>query len=282
MNARFMKIAAQDYCKFDVAECYALDHFQNSGLVAPFRRKHGSVMRLACLINDCGVGQHFHSCFEFLRNEEHTSQNADPIVVYSCGAIGVKVIRPRFAYISPFLKQSKAVAWDYLRAAMSPLRSIGATVNESELRVDYPNGGQVRLYGADNAEALRGQYFDGIVLDEFADMDARVWSEIVRPALSDRSGWAVFIGTPKGHNEFYKLYERSQSDPDWFSLMLKASETGFISTVFSAEILDRHLGSGHRANAGNIRVDARHVLEHANLHHALKDLFLSLCGECAR
>ena len=93
MNARFMKIAAQDYCKFDVAECYALDHFQNSGLVAPFRRKHDSVMRLACLINDCGVGQHFHSCFEFLRNEEHTSQNADPIVVYSCGAIGVKVIR---------------------------------------------------------------------------------------------------------------------------------------------------------------------------------------------
>ncbi len=146
------------------------------------------------------------------------------------GALRCKLTRPRFAYISPYLKQSKTVAWDYLRAAMSPLREIGASVNESELRVDYPNGGQVRLYGADNADALRGIYLDGVVLDEFADMDPRVWAEIIRPALADRKGWAVFIGTPKGRNEFYKLWMRSQAEPDWFSLMLKASETGLIST----------------------------------------------------
>src|SRR3954468_24679419 len=54
--------------------------------------------------------------------------------------------RPRFAYLAPFYRQAKAVAWDYLRAAMSPLRELGATVHESELRADYPNGGQVRLY----------------------------------------------------------------------------------------------------------------------------------------
>ena len=99
-------------------------------------------------------------------------------------------IRPRFAYLSPFLKQSKAVAWDYLRAAMAPLRAIGTSAHETELRVDYPNGGQVRLYGADNPDALRGIYLDGIVLDEYADMDPRVWSEIIRPALADRQGWA--------------------------------------------------------------------------------------------
>ena len=97
-------------------------------------------------------------------------------------------IRPRFAYLSPFLKQSKAVAWDYLRAAMAPLRAIGTSAHETELRVDYPNGGQVRLYGADNPDALRGIYLDGIVLDEYADMDPRVWSEIIRPALADRLG----------------------------------------------------------------------------------------------
>src|ERR1700730_15309258 len=95
-------------------------------------------------------------------------------------------IRPRFAYLSPFLKQSKAVAWDYLRAGMAPLRAPGASAHDTELRVDYPNGGQVRLYGADNPNALRGIYLDGIVLDEFADMDPRVWSEIIRPALADR------------------------------------------------------------------------------------------------
>jgi hypothetical protein len=52
--------------------------------------------------------------------------------------------------------------------------------------VDYCNGGQVRLYGADNPDAMRGIYLDGIVLDEYADMDPRVWSEIIRPALADR------------------------------------------------------------------------------------------------
>lgn len=145
------------------------------------------------------------------------------------GAIRSDKVRPRFAYLSPYLKQSKTVAWDYLRAAMSPFREMGADVNESELRADYPNGGQVRLYGADNADALRGIYLDGVVLDEYADMDPRVWSEVIRPALTDRKGWAVFIGTPKGRNSFYETWKRSQSDSDWFSMMLKASETGLIS-----------------------------------------------------
>lgn len=144
------------------------------------------------------------------------------------GALRCDNVRPRFAYLSPFLKQSKTVAWDYLKAAMEPLRVLGAQINESELRVDYHNGGQVRLYGADNMDALRGIYIDGVVLDEFADMDPRVWSEVIRPALADRKGWAVFIGTPKGRNEFWKIFERSKSENDWFSLMLKASETGLI------------------------------------------------------
>jgi len=100
------------------------------------------------------------------------------------GATQAKKIRPRFAYLSPFLRQSKTVAWDYLRAAMAPARAIGASAHENELRVDYPNGGQVRLYGADNPDALRGIYLDGIVLDEYADMDPRVWSDIIRPAAS--------------------------------------------------------------------------------------------------
>ena len=111
---------------------------------------------------------------------------------------------------------------------MAPVRAIGASTHDTELRVDYPNGGQVRLYGADNPDALRGIYLDGIVLDEFADMDPRVWTEIIRPALADRQGWAVFIGTPKGRNAFFELWRRSQSEQDWFSLMLKASETGLI------------------------------------------------------
>jgi phage terminase large subunit len=147
------------------------------------------------------------------------------------GATRSQKLRPRYAYLSPFLRQSKAVAWDYLRAAIEPGRMAGAdaSAHESELRIDYAdNGGQVRLYGADNPDAMRGIYLDGVVLDEYADMDPRVWSEIIRPALADRQGWAVFIGTPKGRNAFFELWRRAQSEPGWFSMMLKASETGLI------------------------------------------------------
>ena len=145
------------------------------------------------------------------------------------GAHRCRLVRPRFAYIAPFLKQAKTVAWDYLRAAVAPLRPGGAGTHETELRADYHNSGQVRLYGADNPDALRGIYLDGVVLDEYADMDPRMWTEVIRPALADRQGWAVFIGTPKGRNAFFELWRRSQTDSDWFSLMLKASETGLIA-----------------------------------------------------
>ncbi len=136
--------------------------------------------------------------------------------------------RPRFAYIAPQLRQAKEAAWDYLLEAVAPLRLMGATVHHSELRVDLHNGARVRLHGADNPDSLRGIYLDGVVLDEYADMDPRTWSEVISPALSDRKGWAVFIGTPKGRNAFYYLYEDAKVDPDWFSLMLKASDSGIM------------------------------------------------------
>ncbi len=118
--------------------------------------------------------------------------------------------------------------WDYLAAAAAPVLPLGAVVSVSELRVDYPNGGQVRLYGADNPDALRGIYLDGVVLDEYADMHPRLYPEVIRPALADRGGWAVFIGTPKGHNDFHRIHEQAQRDPGWFSLVLKASQTGIL------------------------------------------------------
>jgi phage terminase large subunit len=134
--------------------------------------------------------------------------------------------RPRFAYIAPYLKQAKAVSWDYMLHYSAPIP--GISVNHSELRIDYPNGGQVRLWGADNADAMRGLYFDGIVLDEPADMYPTIWPEILRPALSDRQGWCCWIGTPKGKNAFWEIYDAASRDPDWLCLTLKASETGLL------------------------------------------------------
>ncbi len=135
---------------------------------------------------------------------------------------------PRYAYVAPLFNQAKDVAWSYLKRFTLPLKGV---VNETELRVDLPNGARIRLYGADNPDRLRGLYLDGAVLDEYADMSPAVWGEIIRPMLADRSGWATFIGTPKGHNAFYRLWEDARADNSgWLALMLRASETGLIAS----------------------------------------------------
>lgn len=144
------------------------------------------------------------------------------------GALTEHLPRPMFGYVAPYLKQAKAVAWDYVKHYCAPLVPHGATFNEAELRADLPNGGRIRLFGADNPDAMRGLYFDGVVLDEYADQDPRIWP-VIRPALSDRLGWADFIGTPKGHNDFYDTYQRALANPgEWYSAIHKASETGLI------------------------------------------------------
>ena len=135
---------------------------------------------------------------------------------------------PRFAYIAPFYKQAKDIAWTYLRQGVAPLIEYGASIHESELRVDLPNRGRVRLYGADNPDSLRGIYLDGVVLDEPAQIDPTLWPEILRPALADRMGWGVFVGTPKGRNAFYEIWRSAQKSGDWYTLLLRASETGLL------------------------------------------------------
>jgi len=133
---------------------------------------------------------------------------------------------PRFAYVAPYYAQAKDVAWSYLKRFTLPIP--GAEPNEAELRVDLPNGGRVRLYGADNYNRMRGIYLDGVVLDEPADMHPAAWPEVIRPRLSDRSGWAAFIGTPKGRNEFFAIREQARTSPDWFHMELRADETGIL------------------------------------------------------
>lgn len=141
------------------------------------------------------------------------------------GATKCHLSNPRFAYVAPQLNQAKDIAWVYLKeytAFLSP------KINESELWVELPGGARIRIYGADNPDRLRGIYLDGVVLDEFGDMDPTIWTQVIRPALSDRKGWAAFIGTPKGKNTFHRLWVDAEDDPDWTRLMLKASETGLL------------------------------------------------------
>lgn len=132
----------------------------------------------------------------------------------------------RFAYIAPLYKQAKQAAWDYLKKYTECVP--GRQAHETELRVDLPNGSRIRLFGADDPDAIRGIYLDGVILDEYADMSPRMWGEVIRPALSDRKGWAIFIGTPKGRNQFFTLYDKARDDPEWLAAMFRASETGYV------------------------------------------------------
>jgi hypothetical protein len=134
---------------------------------------------------------------------------------------------PRYAYIAPTYGQAKRVAWDYLVKYTTPL---GGTNNISELRVDFW-GRRIQLYGSDNPDSLRGQYFDGVIIDEVGDQNPKIWTDIVRPALTDRKGWCLFIGTPKGHNHFKELRDRAEKEEGWGLLEFKASETGVVDEV---------------------------------------------------
>ena len=128
----------------------------------------------------------------------------------------------QYAYIAPYRQQAKNIAWTYLKEAVEGL---AVEVRESDLTVILPKGQRISLYGADNPDSLRGLYFDGIVVDEMADIRPSLWQEVMLPTLADRKGWAVIMGTPKGKgNKLYEFYELAKKDPSWFSLTLKASK----------------------------------------------------------
>lgn len=135
---------------------------------------------------------------------------------------------PRYAYIAPYLKQAKNIAWSKLKLRVAPLIARGLVkIDNSDLSVTFThNDARIMLFGADNADAIRGDYFDGVVLDEVAQMDPGVWHDIVRPMLADYKGWALFIGTPNGVNLFSEMYDKGKTGgPDWFSRSYTVYET---------------------------------------------------------
>lgn len=138
----------------------------------------------------------------------------------------------RYFYLAPLYSQAKSIAWDYLVRFTAP---VAVKANQSELWVELFNGARIRLFGADAPDSLRGQYCDSVVLDEFADMKPRVWGEILRPLLADRGGSATFIGTPKGHNAFWEIYQKATVDDDWYVKTLRASQSGLLP---DAELMD--------------------------------------------
>jgi hypothetical protein len=130
-------------------------------------------------------------------------------------------------YVAPTYKQAKRITW-------APLKQMtraywAAKPNESDLRIELISGGSIALRGADNYDALRGDGLDFIVLDEYASMAPQAWSEVLRPALTDRRGRALFIGTPKGFNHFYDLFQNAGSQPDWAAFQFTTEQGGNVA-----------------------------------------------------
>ena len=133
---------------------------------------------------------------------------------------------PRFFYIAPTYRQAKQISFDYIKQFAGKIPMV--RFHETELRCDLPNGARIQLLGSENPASLRGIYADGVVLDEMADMPESLFPEVIRPALSDRKGYAIFIGTPRGHNAFYDLFTAAEQQDDWHTAIYKASETNIL------------------------------------------------------
>ena len=106
------------------------------------------------------------------------------------------------------------------------------TKNETDLRIELINGSTIELKGTENAMALRGRSLSGVVLDEAAFMDSEVWFEVIRPALADKEGWALFISTPDGTASwFYDLwcYVPEDETKEWQRWSYTTIEGGNVS-----------------------------------------------------
>ena len=172
----------------------------------------------------------------------------------------------RFMYLAPYYRQAKQVAWDYLCYYTKDMP--GTKINQSELRVDLINGSRIRLAGAgDDPDALRGIFLDGVVLDEYADMSPRVWSEIIRPALVDRKGWAIFIGTPKYIEEYlyklklkfdYVVFDEIHNLDDKYENLIKLIGCNFVALSATIKNIDFVIDIFNKINPEKFRILGGH------------------------
>ena len=138
---------------------------------------------------------------------------------------------PRVAYICPSQVQARRVAWLYACRYAAGFGMAFGRPNSSAMEIPCANGGKLALLGVENADSLRGMYLDAVACDEYAQFPRHAWSEVLRPALADRGGSAVLMGTPQGRNELYERYEAARGPlarSSWGAAMYKASETGYI------------------------------------------------------
>ena len=124
---------------------------------------------------------------------------------------GLQVKSGHVFYVAPTQGQARDIMWQNLLEVGHPVIK-GSHINN--LQITLINGATISLKGADRPETMRGVSLKYLVMDEYADMKPEVWEQILRPALADQKGGALFIGTPAGRNHFYELYTYAQHGDD--------------------------------------------------------------------
>ena len=114
-------------------------------------------------------------------------------------------------YVAPTQGQARDIMWSTLLELGHPVIA-GSHINN--LQIKLVNGATISLKGADRPETMRGVSLKFLVMDEYADMKPEVWEQILRPALADQKGSALFIGTPMGRNHFYELFKYAELGED--------------------------------------------------------------------
>ena len=131
-------------------------------------------------------------------------------------------------YIAPTFQQAKDILWGMLKELGT---EVITTVHENTGVLTLINGRKIYLKGSDRPDTMRGMGLSFVVIDEYADMKPFVWEQILRPALADVKGGALFIGTPKGRNHFWELfkYATESDDPEWAGFHYTSFDNPFLA-----------------------------------------------------
>jgi predicted phage terminase large subunit-like protein len=131
-------------------------------------------------------------------------------------------------YVAPTQGQARDIMWQTLLELAHP---VVTSSHINNLQIKLVNGATISLKGADRPETMRGVSLKFLVMDEYADMKPEVFEQILRPALADQKGAALFIGTPMGRNHFYDLYKYAELEDD-------ESYAAWHFTSYDNELLD--------------------------------------------
>jgi len=153
------------------------------------------------------------------------------------------------AYIAPTFKQARQIMWGPLLHAFGDMKP---SASETDGVIRLPNNRKIYISGADNYDNLRGNKFSFVVLDEFAQMSPDIWEYVLRPALMDVKGGALFIGTPDGKNHFYELWLKAYKARDWAAFRFNSDDNPFIN---KDELADVALDMASDAIAQELRAD---------------------------